>query len=305
MSADTSLTVTATEKKTWTILEILGTTSNYLKAKGVDDARLNAELLLARVLDCRRIDLYANFDKPVRESEREQYKALLRRRTAHEPLQYILGETEFMGLRFVVDRRVLIPRPETEVLVERVIEVCRQFPEGTERISLLDIGTGCGNIAVSVARFVVNAYITAIDNSAEALEVARENIQSHNLAGRVTLGLVDILHNPVDLVRRAFDIVVSNPPYVSQQEFKSLPPEIRDYEPPGATCDSSDGLTFYRRISDIGKQLLKEGGLLILEIGFGQSGQVQAILRERGYEEIQINKDYGGVERVVQARASR
>jgi release factor glutamine methyltransferase len=152
---------------------------------------------------------------------------------------------------------------------------------------------------------VGNAYLTAIDNSAEALEVARQNVQHHNLADRVTLERVDVLHDSFHLVGKPFDIVVSNPPYISQQEFKSLPPEIREYEPPGATCDSSDGLTFYRRISEIGKQLLKGGGVLILEVGFGRSGQVQAILRERGYEEIQINKDYGGVERVVQARAIR
>jgi release factor glutamine methyltransferase len=228
----------------------------------------------------------------------------LRRRVAHEPLQYIVGKTEFMGLRFIVDRRVLIPRPETEVLVEKTIEVCRQFPEGTESISILDIGTGCGNIAVSIAKLVGNAHLTAIDDSAEALEVARQNLQNYSLSGRVTLEQVDILRNPIDIVGGPFDIVVSNPPYISQEEFRDLPPEIREYEPPGATCDSSDGLTFYRRICEIGRQLLKDSGLLILEVGFGQSGQVQAILRERGYGEIQQNKDYGGVERVVQAKAS-
>jgi release factor glutamine methyltransferase len=299
------LTAISTSQKTWTILEIIGATTEYLKGKGIDDARLNAELLLAHLLRYRRIDLYANFDRPLSELERQLYKGLLKRRVSREPLQYIIGETDFMGLRFIVDQRVLVPRPETEVLVEKVIEVCRQFPEGTERISVLDIGTGCGNVAVSVAKFVGNAYVTAVDNSAGALEVAGQNVQHHNLADRVTLEGVDVLHDSFHLVGEPFDILVSNPPYISKQEFKSLPPEIREYEPPGATCDSSDGLTFYRRISEIGKQLLKHGGLLVFEVGFGQSGQVQAILRERGYEEIQINKDYGGVERVVQARASR
>jgi release factor glutamine methyltransferase len=296
------MTTISTDQKTWTILEIIGATTEYLKGKGIDDARLNAELLLAHLLRYRRIDLYANFDRPLSESERQLYKDLLRRRVAHEPLQYIVGKTEFMGLRFIVDRRVLIPRPETEVLVEKTIEVCREFPEGTQRISVLDIGTGCGNIAVSIGKLVGNAYLTAIDNSAEALEVARQNVQYHNLADCVTLERVDILHNHVDLVGGPFDIVVCNPPYISQEEFKSLPPEIREYEPRGATCDSSDGLTFYRRISEIGKQLLKGGGLLIFEVGFGQSRQVQAILGECGYGEIEINKDYGGIERVVQAR---
>jgi release factor glutamine methyltransferase len=296
------MTTISSDQKTWTILEIIGATAEYLKGKGIDDARLNAELLLAHLLRYRRIDLYANFDRPLSGSERELYKNLLKRRVAHEPLQYIIGETEFMGLRFIVDRRVLIPRPETEVVVEKTIEVCRQFPEGIEGISILDIGTGCGNIAVSIAKLVGNAYLTAIDNSAEALEVARQNVHDHNLDGRVTLGQADILQNPIDLVGKPFDIVVSNPPYISQEEFKSLPPEIREYEPPSATCDSSDGLTFYRRISEIGRQLLKGDGMLIFEVGFGQSGQVQAILRERGYQEIQINKDYGSVERVVKAK---
>lgn len=298
------MSVDTTVQKTWTILEIINTSSEYLRGKRIDDARLNAELLLAHVLGCRRIDLYANFDKPVKESEREHYKSLLKRRVVREPLQYIIGETEFMGLRFVVDRRVLIPRPETEVLVEKTIDLCRQFPEGTDRISILDIGTGCGNIAVSVARFVGNAYVTAIDNSAEALEVARENVQKHNLASRVTLERVDILHSSIHSIGEPFDLVVSNPPYVSREEFKTLQPEIREYEPLDATCDSSDGLTFYGRISEIGRQLLKGSGFLILEVGFGQSAQVQEILRKNGYVQIQVNKDYSGIERVVSARTS-
>jgi release factor glutamine methyltransferase len=296
------VTAISTEQKTWTILEIINTTVEYLKGKGIDDARLNAELLLAHILGCRRIDLYASFDKPIRESEREQYKSLLKRRVAREPLQYIVGETEFMGLRFVVDRRVLIPRPETEVLVEKAIEVCRQFPEGTDRISILDIGVGCGNIAVSVAKFVANAYVLGIDTSVGALNVARINIQNHNLASRVTLERVDILHDSAHSIGGPFDMVVSNPPYVSEQEFKNLPPEIRKYEPPNATCDSADGLTFYRRISEIGRQLLKGGGIVIFELGFGQIAQVQEILRKNSYEQIQVYKDYSGIERVVSAR---
>jgi release factor glutamine methyltransferase len=298
------MTAIASVQKTWTVLEIINTTTGYLKEKGIDDARLNAELLLAHVLGCRRIDLYANFDKPVKESEREHYKSLLKRRLAHEPLQYIVGETEFMGLRFSVDRRVLIPRRETEVLVEKTIEICRQFPEGAESISVLDIGTGCGNIAVSVAKFVGNVYATGIDNSDEALEVARKNVENHNLAGRVTLERVDILHNSIHSIGEPFDLVVSNPPYVSRDEFKNLQPEIREYEPRSATFDGSDGLTFYRRISEIGRQLLKGGGFLIFEVGFGQSAQVQEILRKNGYVQIQVNKDYSGIERVVSARTS-
>ena len=154
-----TMTISSIEQKTWTILEIIPASTEYLKSKGIDDARLNAELLLAHVLGCRRIDLYAGFDKPLKDGERAHYKTLLKRRVAREPLQYIIGETEFMGLRFFVDRRVLVPRPDTEVLVERAIDLCHQFVEGIETIKVLDIGTGSGNIAVSIAKFVGNAFV--------------------------------------------------------------------------------------------------------------------------------------------------
>ena len=167
----------STEQKVWTILEIISVSTEYLKSRGIEGARLNAELLLAHALGYKRIDLYTNFDEALDELEREKYKALLRRRAAREPLQYILGESEFMGLRLHVDRRVLIPRPETEVLVEKTIELCKSYGEGGEAIKVLDIGTGCGNIAVTVAKSVPSAVVTAIDISAEALEVAMHNAE--------------------------------------------------------------------------------------------------------------------------------
>jgi release factor glutamine methyltransferase len=302
MSADTSLTVTAAEKKTWTILEILGTTVDYLKKKGIDDARLNAELLHAHVHNCRRIDLYANFDKPIRESEREQYKSLLKRRVAREPLQYILGETEFMGLRFVVDRRVLIPRPDTETLVEKTIDVCRQFPGGTESISILDIGTGCGNIAVSLGKFVGNAYVTAIDVSADALEVARKNGEMHNVSTRIEWRVVDVLSDAVFEIGDTFDMVVSNPPYGSEEDLKGLQPEILKYEPKIAIFDGGDGLKFLRRISEVGNRLLRKGGYLLFEVGFDQSLKIKEIMEAFGYEAIEVFKDLAGIHRVIKGR---
>jgi release factor glutamine methyltransferase len=304
MSVDTSSMITTTGKRTWTILEILGATADYLKEKGIDDARLNAELLLAHVLNCRRIDLYANFDKPVSESEREQYKSLLRRRTAREPLQYILGETEFMGLRFFVDRRVLIPRPETEVLVEKTIEVCRQFPEGTERISILDIGTGSGNIAVSLAKFVGNGHVTAIDVSAEALEVAQKNGELHKLSSRIEWKTVDVLSDAVFGIGDAFDIVVSNPPYGSQEDLKTLQPEIIEHEPKIAIFDGGDGLRFLKRISEVGNRLLRRGGCLLFEVGFDQSVEIKEIMARYGYEGIEVFKDLAGIDRVVKGSRS-
>jgi release factor glutamine methyltransferase len=290
---------TSVDQKVWTILEVISASRAHLESKGIQDARLNAELLLAHLLHCRRIDLYANFDKPLQEREREQYKALLKRRVAREPLQYIIGDAEFMGLTFKVDRRVLVPRPDTELLVEKAIELCRQYPEGTERIRILDIGTGCGNIAVSIAKFVGNTSVTAIDSSAEALDVAKENVDLHDLAGRVSLKRVDILQESMAETGDSFDLVVSNPPYISAKEFVHLSPEIRDYEPRMATCDEKDGLAFFRRISEVGTRLLRKGGALLFEVGFGQSESVRTILDKSGYASIEIFKDYNGIERVL------
>lgn len=292
----------STEQKVWTILEVISVSTEYLKSRGIEDARLNAELLLAHVLGYRRIDLYTHFDEPLDELEREQYKALLRRRAAREPLQYILGEAEFMGLSFFVDRRVLIPRPETEILVEKTIELCKLHGGSAGAIRLLDVGTGCGNIAVTVAKFVSNAIVTAIDISVDALEVAMHNAEVHGVSDRVTFKQVDVFSPSRVLEDQPFDIIVSNPPYVSKEEFAGLPPEIRDYEVRFATCDESDGLTFFRRISELGTSLLRKGGSLLFEVGYGQGQDVKRIMSSAGYSQVEVFKDLSGIERVLRGK---
>ncbi len=286
----------------WTILDIISASTEYLDSQGVDDARLNTELLLAHVLGYRRIDLYTHFDRPVDHVEREEYKLLLRRRALREPLQYILGEAEFMGLRFFVDRRVLIPRPETEVLVEKTIELCKSQGERGRPISVLDVGTGCGNVAVTVAKLVPTVIVMAIDISSDALEVAMHNAELHGVSERVTFKQVDILSSSDLLAGQTFDIVVSNPPYVAKEDFGQLPPEIRDYEPRFATCDESDGLKFFRRISELGTSLLRKGGHLLFEVGDGQSGDVRRIMANAGYKQIEVLKDLAGIERVLRGK---
>lgn len=288
-------------KKTWTALPLLTWASDYLQAKGFQNPRLTIELLLTHVLRCKRIDLYTDFDKPLSQSELAQFKAVLKRRLAHEPLQYIIGETDFFGLSFVVDRRVLIPRPETEVLVEHAIELSRNFASQPS-ITLLDIGTGCGNIAVSIAKCIKNVTVSAIDVSRDALEVARINVERHAVGDRVRLLHQNIFASIDDLPGSPFDIIVSNPPYISKEEAKTLPPEILQFEPQLAVIEGGDGLSFFSRIADIGRQLLKKGGWVLVETAYNQGREVQSIYSKTGYSNMHMVQDYDGNNRVLAAQ---
>lgn len=291
-----------TNEKIWTIKKLLDWSANYLSEKGFSDSRLNAEILLCHALKYKnRIDLYLHFDKPLRQSELDIYKALLKRRLNHEPIQYIVGEAEFMGLRFKVDRRVLIPRPETEILVESIIDFYRKYNK--LKLKVLDIGTGCANIAISIAKMCTNAEIVAIDASKSALEVAEENIKNHNLSNKIKLKFLNIFDDVSDL--KNFDVVVSNPPYVSKNEFTYLSEEIKNYEPLIALTDEADGLSYFRRIADISRFVLNTTGWLFFEIAYNQKKMVTGILEEYGYFNIEVFKDLSGYDRVIKARWSK
>lgn len=292
--------ITTSENTTWTVLSLLQWSSGFLSEKGFDSPRLTAELLLSRVLRCQRIELYTNFDKPLSPDELAGFKSRFKRRLEHEPLQYILGDCQFMGLEFSVDRRALIPRPETEVLVDYVVKMVKgcSRPPG----KMLDIGTGSGNIAISLAKFLPETSIDAIDASAEALEVARFNLQRHGLEAQVRLMQCDFLNAHPALPQQSYHVVVSNPPYISEREFALLPPEIRVFEPRMATTDGGDGLTFYRTISEKGKELLSPGGSVIVEMAYNQSASVRKIFEEAGYHDLETVADYSGIERVVKAQ---
>ena len=285
------------EKREWSIHKLIERSAAYLEDKGIDEARLNCELLLCHVLNCGRIDLYIRFDAILQSEELAKFKSLLKRRLMHEPLQYIIGTTDFMGLRFKVDSRVLIPRPETELLVEQVIAYAetKSYPD----LKILDIGTGSGCIAVSLAKLIKNSKVDAIDCSTQALDAALENIKAHNLEDRISLIHSDILKDNVTGNR--YDIVASNPPYISLDEFEKLQPEIKDHEPSFANTDYADGLTFYKVIAEKGKQLLKIGGCVFTETAFDQNAEVVRIFREAGYENIETFRDYSGIDRVVKA----
>lgn len=290
------------EKRAWTVLELLNWSSDHLAERKFDNPRLNVELLLAGALGCTRIQLYTNFDKPLSTSELSTFKKLFKRRLAHEPIQYIRAEADFLSQRFLLTRDVMIPRPETEILVEKVVEKCNQEYRDRKATKILDIGTGCGNIAISIADLVENAQVIGFDVSEKAIAVAQKNLEIYGREGGVKFIVLD-LFAPLEKVFRAkLEMMVSNPPYISKQEFDASMPEVRDYEPRSATCDEEDGFRFHRRIADFAMALLDLGGWLFLEVGFNQAKGVQEILHHRGLKNIRTFNDLAGIERVVQAQ---
>lgn len=289
------------EKKVWTIASLIQWGSAYLEDKGFESPRLTVELLLAHGLRCRRIDLFLEFDKPLSSEELARFMELFERRLANEPLQYITGEAHFMGLVFSVDRRVLIPRPETEILVERTLDLLRTS-SAHDPLTVLDIGTGSGNISVSIAHYVKNVHVTAIDVSDDALTVARQNASQYRVNDRIVFERADIFTDVEKLPSRGFDCIVSNPPYITQDQSNALSPEIIQYEPPVAVFGAENGLLFFQRIADAGKRLLKSRGWVVVETAYDQASDVKSIFEQEGYRAIQIFKDYDGNDRVVQSQ---
>jgi len=281
----------------WTIQRIIVWSTNFLTDKGTDTPRLDAELLLCAVLQCKRIQLYMNFDKPVTVSERDAYKVLLRRRAANEPIAYILGEKEFMGLTFKVNRDVLIPRPDTEILVEAALA----FLKSRASKHILDIGTGSGCIPISLAK-LGQASGTAWDLSDAALAVASGNAEAHGITD-ICFGRVDALSADAFEQRAAalhgYDLIISNPPYISVAERDGLAASVREFEPHAALFAAEDGLLFYRVIAERCSSQLKADGKLMFEIGWTQGRAVTEILSERGWSQLQVIKDLAGRDRVV------
>jgi release factor glutamine methyltransferase len=283
-----------------TLLPALRWAEDVLRRGRIDEARLTSELLLCHVLGCPRIRLYVDFEKILRPGELDGFVGLVRRRLSHEPLQYITGETEFMGLTFAVDRRVLIPRPETEVLVERALDHCRGL--GGRPVRILDAGSGSGNIAVSIAHYHRQSAVIGIDVSGGALEVALGNIRRHRLGGRVSLLKADLLRDGIPVRDGVFDAIVSNPPYIPSGEVDGLQPEIRLFEPVIATTDGGDGLSFFRRLADLAGTLLVPGGVLMAETSYNQARAVERIFQSYSLTGTGVVRDLSGIERVVYAR---
>ncbi len=277
-----------------TVLESINLSTDYLKNKGIESPRINAELLLAKILNCKRLELYLSFDRPLVEKEIIQYREFIKRRSNFEPLQYIVGSVEFYGLEFEVNRSVLIPRQETEILVESIIKKY----ENQNEIKVLDIGTGSGIIAICLAKYLPNAEVVAIDSSRDAINVAKENAELNQVKEKISFMDSDF-NKFASSSENEFDLIVSNPPYISSSEFLNLQPELRLYEPRQALTDESNGLSFYELISKKGKTLLKKNGKIFFEIGQNQASAVKKILINENYNNIQIQKDYLNIERVI------
>lgn len=276
-------------QESWTIKDLLTWTIRFFTDKGIEEPRLNAETLLARVLEKDRVYLYANYFAPVNQNEREQYRELIKRRIAREPLAYLLGKREFMSLDFKVTPAVLIPRPETELLVETVLELAPQ----DQPAAICDVGTGSGAIAVSLAYYLPQAQVTAVDISASALEIARYNADQHGVKVRFLEG--DLLASvPAE---EQFDFICANLPYISEEEFSGLDPEVLRYEPRLALWGCGDGLELYRRFAPQAWQCLRPGGYILMEIGCAQ-GEAAAALWPSSAQ-VQVRQDWAGRDRLV------
>jgi release factor glutamine methyltransferase len=257
------------------------------------------EVLFTEILDCNKVDLYLNRGDALTAEESARIQSAFLRRITGEPLQYILSKAEFMGLEFKVSSDVFIPRPETEILVEKAIEVGNNLSAISDRLKILDVGTGSGCIAVSLAKFLPKARITATDISLKALEIAKENAQLNN----VSINFIPSdLFVTYELQATSYELIVSNPPYISTNEIASLQPELQ-YEPRTALDGGKDGLDFYRRIIQQAPNYLKENGVLIMELGFGQAEAVKNIIKEsNNLHIIDIVSDYNDIERVIMLR---
>ncbi len=276
----------------WTVMDILKWTAGYFKSKGIERGRLDAELLLADTLGLDRVGLYLHFDRPLEERELDAFRARVSRRGKREPLQYILGQTEFWSLPFRVAPGVLIPRPETELLVE----------ESLKRIAgpvhILDAGTGSGILAVTLAREMPESRVDAIDLSREAVALAAENAARNGVSERIRIDICDFQR----LAGGPYDLIVSNPPYIAEGDLPTLMPEVGQFEPKLALDGGRDGLDSCRELIRQSPEKLCPGGWLLLEIGVGQADSVRELMEEAGLREVFVRDDYAGIPRVVGGR---
>jgi release factor glutamine methyltransferase len=290
--------MSAPAAETWSIGRLLEWTRGYLAEKGHDEPRLSAELLLAHALDCRKIELYTRYELTPTVEQIDAFRSLVRRAASHEPIAYLVGHKEFFSLDFEVTSAVLIPRPESELLVEQALEHCKRLDK--PRFDVLDIGTGSGCLALAIAKLLPAAYVVATDVSGDALEIAGRNVSRHNLNERIRLLEADGLLLPSDAVPAGgFDVIVSNPPYIADGDVAGLPANIREYEPRIALAGGADGLDLVRRIASDGLRMLAVDGRCIVEAATGQDERVVELFASNGWRHEKTVRDLGGVPRTI------
>ena len=278
--------------KVWRIVDLIQWSESYFRERSHQNPRLEIEWMLCSLLNCERLDLYMRFDEPLSGSQLSTLRGWVKRRTKNEPLQYITESCEFYGREFFVDKRVLIPRPETERLIDEAIESIKHLRSP----NIFDIGTGSGCIAITLAKEIKNSNVIGIDKSIMSLQVAKKNSAELNVKNVMFLEM-DILNQ---YPKEKFDLVISNPPYVPNKEIPGLMKDVKDFEPEIALTDFDDGLTFYKRISKIIPHILKDDSSCILELGLGNHPEkVLSIFKESGYSNMEIFDDYNGDKRVL------
>jgi len=280
------------QKKFWRIIDIINWGEKYFKSKGFENPKQEIEWLLCDLLNYKRIDLYLEFENTISDSKLDQLKGWVKRRRTREPLQYITGQTQFYGYPFKVSPDVLIPRPETE----RVVDVVLHTIGNITKPRILEVGSGSGCMAVSIGAEKQNAYILSIDISKPAIDQARKNADL-NATTNVDFMVLDFLK---ELPEGQFDLLVSNPPYIPLNEFGTTMPEIHNHEPQIALTDNRDGLTFYQRFAEVAKELVKPGGWVIMEVGLGDHpAKAMEIFQSGGYKNLGLITDFNGDERVL------
>lgn len=279
------------------IKEILNKTDKFLAERGIESSRLDAEVLLADLLDIERINLYVKFDYPLKNSELKAYRKRIKKRAQRIPVAYITGSKEFMSLEFDVNENVLIPRPETENLVEEIISCCRE--NELEEAQIIDVGTGSGAVAVSLAHYLPEAKVVGVDISPEAVKTARKNAEKFDLNERLSIVRSNLLQGFIKREISGIDIIVSNPPYITDAEMEELPPEVKK-EPKTALKAGREGLDFYKKLIPQSAQVLKDGGKIFLEIGSSQAEAVKEIFSE-DWQDIKVIKDYADHDRIITA----
>ena len=278
-------------KKTWRIIEIIKWGEEYFKLKGFENPKQEIEWLLCDLLQLKRIDLYLKFEDIINKSKLKKLKSWIKRRIQREPLQYITGKVEFYGLKFISTPQALIPRPETERLVDITLNSLKKIPEP----KILEIGTGSGCVSIAVSNKKPRANILSLDISKNALELAEINAKSNNCKN-INFLEMDFLNEIPD---GRFDILISNPPYIPQKEIENIMPEVKNYEPRIALTDFEEGLNFYYRIAKVGRTLIPNG-IIILEVGLGNHPQkVFSLFKEAGFDQLELIKDYNNNERIL------